>query len=163
VANAKTEKELHRIFDATLLLKGIHATVELIGGLLLYIASADSITRVVDFFVKGEINEDPHDVIANYILMLGHSLGGSSKAFAALYLASHGVVNGLVTLGLWKEKMWAYPISLAVIMGFIAYQLYLLAFGYSLWLVVLTVLDVAILLLAWHEYRLLKMRKALTL
>lgn len=156
MADAKTEKELHRIFDITLLLKGIHAAIELIGGLLLYIVSADSITRAVDFFVKG-------DIIAGYLLTVGHSFGGSSKAFAALYLASHGVVNGLVTLGLWKEKIWAYPISFAVIMGFIAYQLYLLGFGYSLWLVILTVLDVAILLLAWHEYHLLKERKAAAL
>jgi uncharacterized membrane protein len=152
----KKEKEIHRLFDITLLLKGIHAGVELFGGALLYLVSANSIASVGNFFLNGELLEDPHDAIANYFLSVTQGMGGSAKTFAALYLVSHGIVNGLVVLGLWKEKMWAYPISFAVIGAFVTYQLYLLTFGYSLWLVVLTVLDVAILLLAWHEYTVLK-------
>ncbi len=154
--NNRTEKEIHGIFDVTLLLKGIHASIELIGGLLLYIISAESITRMVNFFLRGELIEDPHDVVANYLLHIAQTFGGSSKTFAALYLASHGIVNGLVVLGLWREKLWAYPISLAVIGAFIVYQLYLLMFGFSIWLVILTVLDLAVLFLAWHEYKILK-------
>lgn len=139
-------------------MKGIHASIELIGGLLLYIISAESITRMVNFFLRGELVEDPHDVVANYLLNVALTFGGNSKIFAALYLASHGIVNGLMVLGLWKEKMWAYPMSFAVIGAFIVYQAYLLMFGYSLWLVILTVLDLAVLFLAWHEYKLLKQR-----
>jgi uncharacterized membrane protein len=155
-ADDKKEKEIHRLFDITLLLKGIHAGIELFGGVLLYLISASNIAGIGNFFLNGELIEDPHDIVANYLLNAAQGLGGSAKTFAALYLVSHGVVNGLVVLGLWKEKMWAYPISFAVIGAFIAYQLYLLTFGYSLWLVILTVLDAAILFLAWHEYTVLK-------
>jgi len=157
--NSRTEREIHGVFDVTLLLKGIHASIELVGGLLLYIISAESITRIGNFFLGGELIEDPHDGIANYLLNIALTFGGTSKAFAALYLASHGIVNGLVVVGLWKEKIWAYPVSFAVIGAFIVYQIYLLIFGYSLWLVILTVLDLAVLFLAWHEYRILKNRK----
>ena len=155
----KTEKEIHWLFDLTLAIKGIHAFVELAGGIALYLISPDSITRAANFLFQSELGEDPGDVVANYLLAAAQNFGGSSKTFAALYLASHGVVNGLVVLGLWKEKTWAYPISFAVIGAFIAYQLYLLAFGYSLWLVILTILDVLVLLLAWHEYTVLKARR----
>ena len=158
----KTEKEIHEAFDLVLLLKGIHAIIELAGGLLLYVISADAITRVTHFFIGSELGEDPKDVIANYLLHLTQDFGGGSKAFAALYLASHGIVNGLVVLGLWKEKLWAYPISFAVIGGFIAYQAYLLTLGYSPWLVALTILDIFVLLLAWHEYAVLKKRDLAT-
>jgi uncharacterized membrane protein len=159
--NSGTEKEIHEVFDITLLLKGLNALAELIGGFLLYVVSTENITRIVNFFIRGELIEDPHDIVANYLLNLALTFGGNSKAFAALYLASHGIVNGLVVLGLWKEKIWAYPISFAVIGAFIAYQVYLLTFGYSLWLVILTVLDIIVILLAWHEYRILKKRRSL--
>ncbi len=154
--NSGTEKEIHGLFDVTLFLKGIHASIELIGGLLLYFISTESISSMVSFFFRGELIEDPHDIIANYLLNITQAFGGNSKAFVALYLASHGIVNGLVVLGLWREKIWAYPIALAVIGAFIVYQIYLLLFGYSLWVVFLTVLDIAVLLLAWHEYTILK-------
>ncbi len=100
--------------------------------------------------------EDPHDIIANYLLTMAQGFGGTSKLFAALYLIGHGIVNGLIVVGLWKEKTWAYPISFIVLGAFTVYQIYLLTFGYSLGLVILTILDVVILLLAWHEYRTLK-------
>jgi uncharacterized membrane protein len=156
----KKEEEIHQIFDITLILKGIHAIIEIIGGLLVYAVSAESVTRLVRFFIQGEISEDPRDAVANYFLRLARDFGGSSKAFAAFYLISHGVINGLVVIGLWKEKIWAYPVSLFVIGGFIIYQIYLLiVVGYSIWLVLFTVLDVLILWLVWHEYNILKKKK----
>lgn len=158
--NNGIEKEIHEVFDITLLLKGITAFGELAGGLLLYSISTESITRITTFILKGELIEDPHDIIANYLMHIALTFGGSSKVFAALYLAGHGIVNGLVVLGLWKEKIWAYPISFAVIGALIAYQVYLLTFGYSLWLVILTALDLIILFLAWHEYRILKKKNS---
>ncbi len=160
--DANTEKEIHQVFDITLILKGIHACIEIVGGFLLYVVSAESVIGVVNFFVRGEIREDPHDAVASFFLHTAQSLGGSSKSFAALYLLSHGIINGLVVVGLWREEIWAYPISLFVLGGFIVYQFYLLMFGYSLWLVLFTILDIVIILLVWHEYGVLKRRRAHT-
>src|ERR1019366_6528705 len=104
--------------------------------------------------------EDPHNIIANYLLHLAQTFGGSSQSFAALYLLIHGVINALIVIALWKEKLWAYPVSFAALGAFILYQLYLLTFGYSLWLVLFTVLDIIIIFLVWHEYGVLKKRRA---
>lgn len=156
----KREAEIHKIFDVTLILKGIHASIEIIGGFLLYAVSVASVTRIVTFFVHDEISEDPHDVIANYLLHTAQSFGGSSQSFAALYLVSHGIINALVVIALWKEKLWAYPVSLAVLSVFIVYQLYLLTLGFSIWLILFTILDVIIIFLVWHEYGVLKKRSA---
>lgn len=156
----QTEAKIHKVFDITLLLKGIHAAVETIGGILLYSISAGSILRVITYLVHDEIQEDPHDVIANYFLHLAQTFGGSSQSFAALYLLIHGVINALIVIALWKEKLWAYPLSFAALGAFIVYQLYLLTFGYSLWLVLFTILDIVIIFLVWHEYGVLKKRRA---
>ena len=155
----KTEEKIHQVFDVTLVLKGIHAAVEIVGGLILYLISGESIVGFVNFFVQDEIREDPHDFIANFLLHTAQSLGGTSQSFAALYLVSHGIINALVVVGLWKEKLWAYPVSFIVLTGFIVYQLYLLAFGFSIWLVLFTVLDLVIIFLVWHEYGVVKKRR----
>lgn len=156
----KTEAKIHSVFDITLILKGIHAAIEIIGGILLYAISAGSILRFVTYLVHDEIQEDPHNVIANYFLHLAQTFGSTSQSFAAFYLLIHGVINALIVVALWKEKLWAYPISFAALGAFVVYQLYLLTFGYSFWLVLFTVLDVIIIFLVWHEYGVLKQRRA---
>ncbi len=158
----RAEREIHEVFDITLILKGIHASAEILGGILLYAVSAESILRVVDFFVGVEIREDPHDFVANYLLHLAQNFGGSAQSFAAFYLLFHGILNAFVVVELWREKLWAYPVSFVILGGFIAYQLYLLAFSYSFWMVLFTLLDVAIIFLVWHEYGVLKKRRGIS-
>ncbi len=152
----QTEVKIHEIFDVTLALKGIHATIEIIGGILLYAISAGSILRIATFFVQDEIQEDPHDFIANYLLHAAQAFGGSSQSFAVFYLLIHGIINASIVIALWREKLWAYPASLAALGAFVLYQFYLLTFGYSLWLILFTILDVVIIFLVWHEYGVLK-------
>jgi len=158
----KIEKDIHNVFDLTLMLKGAHALLETMGGILLYVVSGVSIMNIVNFFAQQEILEDPHDVIANYFLHLAHTLGGSSKSFAALYLIGHGIINGAMVISLWKGKLWAYPASLVVLGAFIIYQLYLLTFGFSSWLVAFTILDIVIIILVWHEYGVVRKRDLVT-
>ena len=156
----RTEEEIHKVFDVTLFLKGIHASIETLGGILLYAVSAGSILRVVNFFVQDEVREDPHDVIANYLLHTAQAFGGNSQSFTALYLLTHGIINGLIVIALWKEKLWAYPVSFAALGAFVLYQLYLLTFGFSSWIAAITVLDIVIIFLVCHEYWVLKRRRS---
>ncbi len=153
------ESEIHTVFDVTLLLKGLHAAAELLGGLLLYAVGPGGVVRVARYFLGDELQEQPRDAVANYFLRLAESLGGTAHAFAVLYLLIHGVINMAIVIALWKEKLWAYPASLAALMAFVVYQCYLLSFGFSFWMFAFTVLDIAIVLLVWHEYGVLKRRR----
>ncbi len=154
--SSHTEQEIHKVFDFTLLLKGIHASLEVLGGIALYVVSAGTIVGIVNALVGGEISEDPHDPVANYLLGLARTFGANDRSFAAFYLLTHGIANGLIVIALWREELWAYPISFGVLGAFIVYQLYLLAFGFSWWIVAITVLDIAIVVLVGHEYGVLK-------
>lgn len=156
----QTEAKIHQVFDVTLLLKGVHAALETIGGILLYTVSAGNIQQIVTFLVRDEIREDPNDALANYFLHLAQTFGGGSQSFAAFYLLVHGIINTAMVVALWKEKLWAYPASLVALGAFVVYQSYLLTFGYSIWLVLFTVLDIIIIFLVWHEYGVLKKRRA---
>lgn len=80
----------------------------------------------------------------------------SSQHFYAFYLLSHGLVKIALVVGLLRNRLWAYPASLVVMSLFIVYQLYRYSYTHSAALIVLSVFDVAVIGLIWHEYRLVR-------
>lgn len=64
----------------------------------------------------------------------------------------------LLVIGLLKEKLSAYPASPVVLAAFIAYQLYRYSYTHSLGLIVLSVFDLVVVVLVWHEWCILRGR-----
>lgn len=109
---------------------------------------------------RKEFSEDPHDLIANLLLPSVEHLSGSDQVFAGVYLLVHGVVKLWLVIGLLRGRLSFYPVSLAVFALFIAYQLYRYGFTHSAWLLVLNGLDLVVIFLTWHEYRVLRRLRA---
>jgi uncharacterized membrane protein len=142
MAAAMQEKRIHQIFVVSVLFKGAHALIEIVGGLALYLFSTEAIARW--------INEvDPNDRISRYFPL-------SEKHFFAFYLLSHGLVKSVLVVGLLREKLWAYPETFAVLSLFIAYQLHRFYYVRDPGLIILSVLDLIVMALAWNEYRQVK-------
>ncbi len=83
-----------------------------------------------------------------------------TQRFLALYLLGHGVVKLWLIVGLLRERLWYYPVALVVFALFIVYQLYRFSFTHSVWLLLISVVDVVVIGLTWHEYRYLHRSKA---
>jgi uncharacterized membrane protein len=150
------ERQIHQIFQISVLLKGLHALIECAGGIMLAFVSTDFIVKFVNLLTQEELIEDPHDFMANHLLVWAQHFSVGTKSFYAFYLLSHGAVKIFLVIGLMKEKLWAYPASLIVMGLFIVYQIYRFSYTYSAGLVVLTVFDLFVMVLIWHEYRLIK-------
>lgn len=150
------ERIIHRIFEVSVLLKGGHALIECLGGIALYAVSTASISSLVRLATQSELVEDPNDLVATYLLQAAQGLSFSSKQFYAFYLLSHGLVKLLLVIGLLRNRLWSYPASLAALTLFIAYQIYRYSYTQSPGLIVLTVFDVFVMVLIWHEYRLVR-------
>jgi len=148
------ERRIHQIFEVSVLLKGAHALMECIGGLALAVVSTGTIATLVNTLTQEELIEDPNDFVATHLLVLAQNFSVSSQHFYAFYLLSHGLVKIFLIIGLLKNKLWSYPTSLAVMSLFIFYQLYRFLYTRSLGLIVLTVFDLIVMVLIWHEYRL---------
>jgi uncharacterized membrane protein len=148
------ERRIHQIFGVSLLLKGAHALIECIGGLVLAFISTDTIISWVKMLTQEELMEDPQDFIASHLLNLAAGFSVGTQHFYAFYLLSHGLVKVALVIGLLRNKLWAYPASLVVLSLFIAYQIYRYSYTHSIGLILLTVFDVFVMFLIWHEYRL---------
>lgn len=150
------ERRIREIFKISVLLKGADALIECMGGLALAIVSTSTITRLVNALTQEELIEDPNDIVAGHLLTLAQDFHVSTQRFYAFYLLSHGVIKVFLVIGLLKNKLWAYPVSLVVLGLFIVYQVYRFSYTHGYGLIVLTVFDVFVMALIWHEYRLVR-------
>jgi uncharacterized membrane protein len=150
------EHRIHQIFQLSVLLKGVHAAIECAGGIALALVSTSTVTDLVNALTQEELSEDPKDLVATYLRVMAGQFSISTKHFYAFYLLSHGIVNLLLVVGLLRNKLWSYPASLIVLGLFIVYQLYRFAYSHGIGLIALTVFDIFVMGLIWHEYGLVR-------
>ncbi len=150
------EKRIHQIFVGSVLFKGVHALIEIIGGVALYLVSTQAIVSTINRFSRDQLIDDPDDWVGTHLLEFARTFSVADHNFYAFYLLSHGVVKSILVIGLLREKLWAYPASFAVFGAFIAYQLYRYSFTHDFGLILLSIFDAFVIYLAVHEYRLLR-------
>ena len=150
---AHRDRLRHRLFTLGVLVKGLDGLLEVVAGLLLLAASHAQITTWVFALTRHELVEDPRDVVANLLRRVVLHLSTSTQVFGAAYLLGHGAIKIFLAGALLRNRRWAYPAALAVIGGFIAYQLYRVSYSHSLGLAALTLFDTVVEILIYAEYR----------
>ena len=136
------EKRIHQIFVITVTLTGLHGIVEIIGGIALAVFSTDAILRLLYHF-------DKHQVVTR------HFSTGEHHYYVWFFL-SHGALNLALAIGLLLQKLWAYPAAMVVLALFIVLQMHRFIHVHDPGLVLFSILDVIVIALAVHEYRLLR-------
>ncbi len=144
---------LDRAFVVGISLKGLDGVLEVLGGLILLVVTPATINSLTRALTQHELSEDPHDFLATHLLHAAGGLTGASVRFGALYLLSHGAVKIVLVAALLRNKLWAYPWTIAFLLAFIGYQVYRLTFAPSIGLVGLTVFDAVVAWLTWREYQ----------
>ena len=73
------EHRVHQIFQVSVLLKGAHAVVECVGGVVLALISRNTIVNLVNALTQDELVEDKNDLIATYLVIahLGPARGST--------------------------------------------------------------------------------------
>jgi len=143
---------LHESFRAGITLKGIDSILEAIGGVLLWFISPASLSNVSFFLFDHELPLDPHDFIATHFFNASQHLANGGKTFASIYLLSHGLTKAVLVIALWFDKLWAYPLTIAVFSAFCVYQMYRFTHTHSWALALVTVFDLMIIYLTWEQY-----------
>ena len=147
------EKTLHRVFDISLILKGIIALLEILAGIVAYFVTQQFLLNLVLAVFHEELEWDPHDFIANILIQSVQKFSVSTQLFISIYLLGHGVIKAVLIAGLLRGKFGYYPAAIVVFVLFVIYQIYIYSFTYSIWLLLITLLDIIVIWLTWHEYR----------
>jgi uncharacterized membrane protein len=100
-----------------------------------------------------ELSEDPHDLFARSLLHTATHLTHGTTLFGAIYLLSHGIAKVALVALVLRDKLWAYPWLIGLLLAFIVYQLYrITAVHFSAGLTALTIFDTILVWLTWREY-----------
>lgn len=150
------ERYIRIVFRVSLWFKAVFAATEIVGGIIAFFISRQFLVQVANAITQGELNEDPTDLVANYLRHAVHHFSVSTRHFTAIYLLAHGVIKLWLVVGLLRLRLWYYPTALVVFSLFVIYQLYRYSHTHSPALLFVTAVDLVVIGLTWHEYRYLR-------
>jgi uncharacterized membrane protein len=154
IAPSASPQPLHRlVFHACLLFKALLSVLEIMGGMLGFVLSQHEIVQLVTELTQEKLTRDPDDWFAQYLMQSAGNLSLSSQRFAALYLLSHGIVKTVLIVGLLRQRLAYYPVSILAFGLFVAYQLFRYHTTHSVWLLILTAIDIVVIAMTVQEYR----------
>jgi uncharacterized membrane protein len=144
---------LHESFELGIAIKGFDGLLEALGGAIIFFVKPSAMNVIVRNMCEDLLARAPHSAVAIHMFTASQNMTSSSTKFAALYLLSHGLVKAILVICLWLQRLWAYPLTIAVFSAFAVYQVFRFTHTHSWALVILTIFDVLIILLTWNEYR----------
>jgi uncharacterized membrane protein len=147
------DQRLDRAFRFAMWLKGLDGALEVIGGIVLLFVTPASLNHMVRSATAHELAHDPHDLVARHLLHSTTQLSRSKTLYGAVYLLGHGVAKGVLVVALLRDRLWAYPWMIGLLLAFIAYQLYRIAQQPTWGLGALTIFDAVVVALTVNEYR----------
>lgn len=149
-----TQTALDWFYDIGIAIKGFDGAVELIAGVLLWIAPG-----LLHGALQGLLGEaqEGHTHLAQfaaeYIARIDADLTKGGIVIVILFLIMHGVVKVGLVVALFKKWHWAYPWAIGVLGAFLVYQVYVFVRHPTVPMALFSVLDAVIVWLVYKEYR----------
>ncbi|SLN28129.1 DUF2127 domain-containing protein [Roseisalinus antarcticus] len=148
-----THRTEHRLFVLTLLAKGMLGVVQLMTAAAIALGAANQLPAMADWLVSAELAEDPGDLFASRIIALAGNVPNGDVTFYGVYFAAHGLLHLGVVVALLSGAIWAYPAGIAVLAGFVIYQLADWLNTGGVMLPILSAIDLAVIWMTLIEWR----------
>lgn len=147
----------HRLFEASVLIKGTFAALETLTGILLATPFGLHALRFLKETGLHHLVADPDDRIARMLVAHLSATGQGDLHFWAAYMLGHGLVKLVVVLALMRGLYSAFPLAMLVLAGFILWQMADWWQSGSPAMLALSAFDAFVIWLTWREW---KTRKA---
>lgn len=131
---------------------------KLLFGLFLLQYIGLSINEVVQHVFLHELVEDPQDLAMSMVVGFFDTHMYVVTYFLASYFIFWGVVDMFLSVNLLRDRIWAFPISLVLIVLFICYEIVRFFHTHSIVLLGIIFIDVILVYLIYEEYAKLKRR-----
>ena len=151
--NPKPHGILHGLFDVVVILKGLNGLAEIASGITLFLLQTGAIVVWVNWLTQSELIQDPNDLFATLLRRWAISFGHDAQIFAGFYLLAHGIVKTLLSILLFMEKVWAFPLAMVLFPLLVAFSIHRLSLNWSWTLVGFVCFDLFTIWLIAREWR----------
>lgn len=156
---SRLSRWLHWLFEASLVLKGTLGAGETLSGLGLWLTPHGLVLTGWAWLTNHPLSQDPGGSMAVWFHDLANRFPGEVQHFYALYLLGHGALKFTMVIMLARRILWAYPIAMAVLAGFVIYQFAEFVTHDSLILLALSGLDAFMIVLVYREWTMLRLQR----
>lgn len=150
-------KWLHWLFEVSLILKGLFAAAESLGGLGLLLTPNTAIITFVSWLTRHDLTQQPTADMALWVQHLTEAFPLQVQHFYAFYLLAHGAVKFTMVIMLARRILWAYPGAMVLLAGFVVYQITEFVTHGSYTFLALSFLDAIMIVLVYREWNVLKL------
>lgn len=139
-------------FRATMWWRIVYGSLRVLVGAMLFKFVGTDIKIWLLPLMEHELINDPTDILVRIGNMLIHDGPLTVTYFLGFYFVFWGLVDIILSINLLRHRLWAYPISLALIFLFVCYSTYRLTHTHSPILAGVILFDGIMLYLIWSEY-----------
>jgi uncharacterized membrane protein len=153
--NTGSEHTVYELFKWSVIVKGLVSLAEVIAGAVLLLVPQTLIVSTLHQLSTWLLMHIPVPVVTRAATELAH-FGTNLATFVALYILGRGLIKCVLVWKLLQNKLWAYPALFGVMLLLLVYQLYEIATAHSIFVISITVFDVIVMGLIWHEWHIVK-------
>ncbi|MDR3547687.1 MAG: DUF2127 domain-containing protein [Candidatus Pacebacteria bacterium] len=147
------EKTIYELFEISIWVKAVGAFGEVLGGIAIALIPSSYVLHTALLLSQGNLDADADDLIIKGITAAAHAFAVSNNWLVGIYFFMRGFVQLLLVYALFKNKLWAYPAMLLLLVLFVCTQAYQIYLSQSIATMLITVIDIVTIYLVWHEYR----------
>lgn len=144
---------IHKLFRFGIATKLINGTLELLGSIIFLTAGKQAYLNFLFHISRNELIEDPNDLVINYVVNFFQSLNLNTQQFASMYIFIHGFLNIFLGIQLYRNKLWAFPATILILILILSYQIYRITYSHSIVLTLITIWDSILIYIIFTEYK----------
>ena len=107
-----------RLFDVTLIIKGIAAILDIIAAVAIFTTGSSIVVRFFAKVTTFATHFENDNFVGSFFSHQASSLTQSDIWFIAGYFAIHGIVNIIIVEGIWFRRQWAYTKAMRILLFF---------------------------------------------
>lgn len=159
IDNVTSPQSMSFLFHFSMWWRIFYGTVRVVLGFILLKLIGTPFTDILYSVMSYEVTEDPSDVVFQFIHRILEDNSFTVTYFVAAYLLFWGAMDIILSTLLLRHKLWAFPMSLALMGFFILYEIYRVIHTKSAVLLCLIIVGIGILYLIYNEYEVLRKKK----
>jgi len=160
--NINSPTSISFLFHISMWWRIFYGTVRIILASILIKLVGTPFTEILSRMMSHELSQDPTDVLFQFLYRLIEDHSFTVTYFVAAYLFFWGAIDIVLSLLLLRHKLWAFPVSITIMLIFTFYEVYRVIHTQSRVLLLLILLDTCIIYLIYREYNILQKRSQTT-